>query len=107
MSTTLALDFFPRAHSKLYDSTMRLLFGIVTLAGAVAAQTGSSIVVNGSPDPFFVWVVPNAAGAPIGDRIKVDAGESLASSYMFITFPWAAFSKLLARIDIEGIVLFY
>ncbi|KAF9728868.1 hypothetical protein PMIN06_002438 [Paraphaeosphaeria minitans] len=51
-----------------------ILPALVALAAGVAARTGSSIVVNTSPDPFYLWVVPDANGAPIGNRITVAAG---------------------------------
>ncbi|KAJ4350002.1 uncharacterized protein N0V89_008623 [Didymosphaeria variabile] len=47
------------------------------MISAVAA-TGSSIVVNTSPDLFYLWVVPDATGAPIGNRITVVAGGAWA-----------------------------
>ena len=54
---------------------MRSLATFCALASAVAAQTGSSIVRNRSPEPFFLWVVPDEKGAPVGERKEVDAGE--------------------------------
>ncbi|KAF2439628.1 hypothetical protein P171DRAFT_369582 [Karstenula rhodostoma CBS 690.94] len=53
---------------------MYILSAILALSAVVAARTGSSIVVNTSPDPFYLWVVPDATGAPIGNRITVVAG---------------------------------
>ncbi|KAL1610141.1 hypothetical protein SLS60_001806 [Paraconiothyrium brasiliense] len=58
---------------------MRLLTPVFALISAVAA-TGSSIVVNTSPDSFYVWVVPDATGAPIGNRIEVAAGGAWAEN---------------------------
>jgi hypothetical protein len=56
---------------------MHLFSALLALAAAgTAAATGSSIVVNTSPDTFYLWVVPDAAGAPIGNRITVAAGTS-------------------------------
>ncbi|KAK7185617.1 hypothetical protein DPSP01_007517 [Paraphaeosphaeria sporulosa] len=53
---------------------MYILSALLGLTAVVAANTGSSIVVNTSPDPFYLWVVPDATGAPIGNRITVVAG---------------------------------
>jgi hypothetical protein len=56
---------------------MHFLSTILALAAAATAtQTGFSIVVNTSPDPFYLWVVPDAVGAPIGNRTTVVAGTS-------------------------------
>ncbi|KAF1969266.1 hypothetical protein BU23DRAFT_557758 [Bimuria novae-zelandiae CBS 107.79] len=57
---------------------MRLPTPLLALAAAaaVAAKTGSSIVVNTSSEPFFLWVVPDATGAPIGNRVTVEAGSA-------------------------------
>lgn len=56
---------------------MHLSIFLLSVAASVvaAAKTGSSIVVNTTPDPFYLWEVPDAAGAPIGNRITVVAGE--------------------------------
>lgn len=59
---------------------MYMLSAMFALAAVVAAKTGSSIVVNTSPDPFYLWVVPDATGAPIGNRITVVAGTCIASA---------------------------
>ena len=54
--------------------TMRFLVALATLASAVTAEPGKSIVTNLTPDPFYLWVVPDAWGSAIGSRVLVEAG---------------------------------
>ena len=54
--------------------TMRFIVAFAILASAVVAQPGSSIVTNLTPDPFYLWVVPDAWGSAIGSRVLVEAG---------------------------------
>ena len=62
---------------------MHIFAAILGLVSAVAAGTGSSIVVNISPDPFYLWIVPDEVGAPIGNRIAVSAGVYPPSNKSF------------------------
>lgn len=54
--------------------TMRFLVALATLASTVTAEPGKSIVTNLTPDPFYLWVVPDAWGSAIGSRVLVEAG---------------------------------
>lgn len=59
---------------------MYIIPALLSLAAVAAARLGNSIVVNTSPDPFYLWVVPDAEGAPIGNRIEVVAGTHPGSN---------------------------
>lgn len=54
--------------------TMRFLAAFATFTSAVAA-TGSSTVTNLTPEPFYLWVVPDAWGSAISSRVLVEAGR--------------------------------